>query len=305
MKRITVSILFAFNLAISQGQISKIAPGDLLQMQLYEDTLRMLGDSLALSKDWSIREHAAVQMVRTLVKTLKPDNSFYFPLDSQTMINVLYPENNAFRIFTFPLKLKDNTYRYYGAIQMHNTKLTLFPMIDMSLFVKNAEAAALNADNWYGAYYYNMHEIKNGVQTYYLLFGWDGVDDFSTRKIADVLWFDESGAPQFGLPVFYMSDTLTKQRVLIEYKDDASPTMNYDPEYDMIIFDYLRPENPMSEGIYMTYIPDGTYQGFKFDKKSGMWIFQDKVFDRVLDKPPVNKPKYEGEDPNIYIKPDN
>ncbi|MBK6731687.1 MAG: hypothetical protein IPG60_12280 [Bacteroidetes bacterium] len=305
MKKIIASILFSMSLLVSNAQISKITPADLVQMRLYQDTLRMLGDSLAYSKDWSIREHAAVQMVRTLVKTLKPDNSFYYPLDSQMMITTLYPENQEFRIFTFPLKLKDNTYRYYGAIQMRNARLTLFPMIDMSLFIENPQTTTLNCDNWYGAYYYNIKEIKTKEQHYYLLFGWDGVDDFTTRKITDIMWFNDAGIPQFGLPVFAVSDTEIKQRVFIEYKDDASPTFNYDEEYEMIIYDYLRPENPMSEGIYMTYIPDGTYQGYKLDKKTNMWVFQEKVFDHILDKPPLNKPKYKGEDPNMYIKPDN
>lgn len=305
MKKIIVSLLFSICLLAAKAQFSKISPGDLVQMNLYQDTLRMLGDSLAYSNDWSIREHAAVQMVRTLVKTLKPDNSFYYPLDSQMMITTLYPEDKEFRIFTFPLKLKDNTYRYYGAIQMRTSNLTLFPMIDMSLFIENPQTVTLNCDNWYGAYYYNIKKIETKTQSYYLLFGWDGVDDFTTRKIADILWFDDTGTPQFGLRVFAVSDTEIKNRFFIEYKDDASPTLNYDEEYEMIIYDYLRPENPMSVGIYMTYIPDGTYQGYKLDKKSNLWIFQEKVFDHVLDKPPLNKPKYEGNDPNIYIKRDN
>lgn len=289
----------------ANAQIEKMNPADVITMRQYEDTLRWLGDSVAYSNSWEIREAAAVQMVRTLVQALKTPNSFYFPFDSQMMITSVYPESNSFRIITWPMKLKDHTYRYYGAVQMNTPELKIFPLIDMSLFIEHSEVALLCADNWYGAYYYNIKEIKRKKQTYYLLFGWDGVDDFSTRKIVDVLWFDEHNKPQFGLPVFYISDNDIRRRFFIEFKEDASPTLNYDENYKMIIFDYLRPENPMSDGIFMTYIPDGTYMGFAYDKKENLWRFQQKVFDHTYDKAPINKPKYEGEDPNLYQKADN
>lgn len=305
MKKILLSVVFIGSLQVLSAQSEKISDADLNALHRYEDTLRWLGDSLAYSTDWNTREHAAIQMVRTLVKALKTKNSYYFPLDSQLMITTLYAEDNKFRILTFPLRLKDQTYRYYGAIQMHSSELKLFPLIDMSLFIDKPETVALNSDNWYGAYYYNIKQIKTKEITYYLLFGWDGVDDFTTRKVADVLWFDDAGEPQFGLPIFQMSESEIRQRVFIEYKDDASPTFNYNEQYGMIIFDYLRPENPMSEGIYMTYIPDGTYMGFSFDKKSNMWMLQQKVFDTILDEAPLDKPKHKGEDPNIYIKSGN
>lgn len=75
----------------------------------------------------------------------------------------------------------------------------------------------------------------------------------------------------FGYPMFlYKDDPDPKTRVIIEYKEDASPTVNYDDKEEMIIISYLRPENPMSEGIYFTYIPDGTYVGFYFKKACGI-----------------------------------
>ena len=73
--------------------------------------------------------------------------------------------------------------------------------------------------------------------------------------------------PKFGKPVFEIEEGDIRDRVIIEYKEDASPAMVWDDRLNMIIFDYLQPENPLSEGIYMTYIPDGTYRGFYFDKR--------------------------------------
>jgi len=103
----------------------------------------------------------------------------------------------------------------------------------------------------------------------------------------------------FGYPMFLTKDDINPQtRIIIEYKEDASPVLNYDEQLKMIVISYLRPENPMSEGIYFTYIPDGTYVGFYF--KRGLWRYKDQVFDRTMDAPPDYTPKREGENPNIY-----
>ncbi|MFN3940661.1 MAG: hypothetical protein ACK4IY_08725, partial [Chitinophagales bacterium] len=110
-------VAFLFFHAAANAQIEKMDPADVVTMRQYEDTLRWLGDSLAYSNSWEIREAAAVQMVRTVVQALKTPNSFYFPFDSQMMITAVYPESNDFRIISWPLKLKDHTYRYYGAVQ--------------------------------------------------------------------------------------------------------------------------------------------------------------------------------------------
>jgi hypothetical protein len=185
---------------------------------------------------------------------------------------------------------------------MNSKELKLYPLIDMSLFIPTIEDTVLDNNNWWGCIYYNVVEwkTKKPKEQYYLLFGWDANDLFSNKKVADVLWFDSFGKPWFGKPVFSIDDKELRTRVMIEYKEDANPSLNFDENMNMIVFDYLRPENPLSEGIYSTYIPDGTYQGFKFE--DGYWKLQREVFDYKMDVAPIFKPKYEGEDPNVYIK---
>ena len=301
------TIATVFILVITLGakaqvtEIKGITPENLLKLQQYEDTLKFLGDSAIQSRSWEIREAACIQFLKKLKYALLIENSFLYPFDSVKTMSIVQPEDNTFRIITWQLAMKDMTHRYYGTIQMNEPNLKMFPLIDMSMFVKNPQDTLLSSNSWYGCVYFNIVKQKYKRNDYYLLFGWDGNDMFSNKKLVDVLTFNEMGTPMFGYPMFLLKDDPDpKTRVIIEYKEDASPVMNYDEKMKMIDISYLRPENPMSEGIYFTYIPDGTYVGFYF--KKGMWRFQEKVFDKVLDQAPDNTPKQKGEDPNIYIK---
>ncbi len=302
MKKIVVIILVCKCFCSSaQNNISGITPENYLKLQAYEDTLKFLGDSAVQSLNWEIREVATVQFVKKMVQALKIENSYLYPFDSLKTISLIKSEDNNFRIMTWQLTHKDRTYRYYGTIQMNSAQLKMYPLIDMSLFIKNEQDTILSSNNWYGCIYYNIVKKKYKKDVYYLLFGWDGNDMWSNKKIIDVLYFDQMGAPYFGKPLFLLKDNpAPKTRIIVEYKEDASPNVNYDEQEKMIIISYLRPENPLSEGIGMTYIPDGTYVGFYF--KKGLWRFQEKVFDVVMEKPPDYTPKQEGEDPNIYKK---
>lgn len=299
LKNILTATLLLFCLGAFSQNKNSISEENLVKLHAYEDTLQFLGDTMIQSQHWEIRELATVRFVKTMVQALKIENSYLYPFDSLKTISIIKPEDNSFRIMTWQLTMKDRTYRYYGTIQMNNPQLKMFPLIDMSLFIKNPQDTLLNNNNWYGSIYYNIVKKKYKRQDYYLLFGWDGNDMFSNKKIVDVLRFDQMGTPIFGDPIFlYKDDPDPKTRIIIEYKEDASPVCNYDDHFKMIIISYLRPENPMSEGIYMTYIPDGTYVGFYF--KKGLWRFQEKVFDHVMDAPPDYTPQRQGDDPNMY-----
>jgi hypothetical protein len=301
-KLYALCILLAFCVADISAQISKIDTADLRIIKAYEDTIRWLGKTIVENDDWNQREAAVGKMIPMLVKALKVENSYYYPFDSLLTVRIIKPADDAFRIFTWQMTMKDQSHRYYGAIQMKGSTLQLHPLIDMSLFIPLPEDTILDANNWWGCIYYNVVQwkVKKTKENYYLLFGWDANDFFSNKKVVDVLWFDDNGKPWLGKPVFNIDDTEYRSRVILEYKEDANPTLNFDEGLNMIVFDYLRPENPLSEGIYSTYIPDGTYQGFSFE--NGYWKLQRVVFDYEMDVAPVYKPKYEGNDPNIYIK---
>jgi len=292
-------LIFAGISADAQKSDRTITPENLVRMQQYEDTLQWLGDSVVQSADPVIREVACVKFLKILVQALKVNNSFLYPFDSLHTISIVHDPDETFRIITWQLTFKDMSYRYYGTIQMNEPNLKMFPLIDMSLFIPNPQDTVLSKNSWYGCIYYNVVKKEYKKQTYYLLFGWDANDMFSNKKMIDVLSFNQFGEPVFGSPIFLLEKNPEPQtRIIIEYKEDAAAVLNYDEKEKMIVVSYMRPENPMSEGIYFTYIPDGTYVGFKF--KKGYWRYQNVVFDRTMKTAPDYTPQHEGEDPWMY-----
>ena len=68
-------------------------------------------------------------------------------------------------------------------------------------------------------------------------------------------------------------------RFQIEYKKDARTQFNYNAEKDMIIYDHLMSESE-EPNRKETYIPDGDFEGFKWE--NGQWVHVNQVFNFKL-----------------------
>lgn len=273
---------------------SKIKPAEPLskasteRMHATEDTLAIL--AYAVINDSIERERFAAcrQLITGLVKSLKTENSFKYPFDRLKSISILAPPDSSFRIFTWQLFVNDSTYRYYGALQRNSKDLVLFPLIDRSseMDVPAPRNEILTPDRWYGALYYNLRQFDTKQGRKYLLFGYDAYTFFEKRKIIDVLSFDKEDKPIFGAPVFHRDTMLRsgqEQRMILEYSAEASVKCNWDELYKMVLFEHLIPMgSPFGRGL--TYVPDGSYDGLRFEK--GRWEFITRVFHDVQAEPP-------------------
>jgi hypothetical protein len=139
------------------------------------------------------------------VRSLKTEGSFNYPFDSLTRISILYPADRSFRIFNWQLPLTSGTQRYFGTIQMNTKKgLQLFPLYDYSDRIKNPEDTVTNNEHWYGALYYKIMQVKSRGKNYYMLFGWDGNNMTSNKKVLEVLSFNKEHEVVFG-GIFFIS----------------------------------------------------------------------------------------------------
>jgi hypothetical protein len=212
-------------------------------------------------------------------------NSFDYPFDSLRTISRLYAPDSSFRIFTWQLKKDEYVYLQKGAIQIKtaNGELKLFPLFDYSMYTSKPGDSVRTKDNWIGAIYYKLILKEHRGKKFYTLLGFDDYAISSNKKWMEVLTFNERQEPIFGGPyISFKEDTVKKpvqSRFSIEYKKEANTVFNYDPELDMIVFDHLisETEEPAKKN---TYIPDGSYEGFKW--KDGQWVHVDKVFDFKL-----------------------
>ena len=117
-----------------------------------------------------------------------------------------------------------------------------------------------------------IQEKKNGKQ-YYTLLGWDGIDEYSTQKIIDVLHFTRNKIT-FGHPIF-IKEKNKDNRVLIEYDERTSVSLSYNKKEKKIIFNNLIPIKKELEGLYEYYVPDGSNNSYNY--KSGKWIFEKDI----------------------------
>lgn len=279
------------------AQYRDISAADYAQLQEMEDTIALL--AYAVVND-SLEEHrfgACREMIPRLVKALKAEHSFQYPFEQLKSVSILYPPDSTFRIFTWQLYVGKDEYRYYGAVQLNAKELQLFPLLDRSFQVESPEHDVLPPDEWYGAVYYNLRQADGPNGAYYLLFGFDGNEFFRKRKLIDVLTFS-NGKPQFGAPVFVHGPNRVKHRVLREYSAEVSTKLNYDDILGAIVFDHLVPQNgPYGEG--MTYYPDGSYEGYRFEE-DGRWHHVEKMFHEVSDEAPMPAPVLNNRSKNIF-----
>lgn len=272
---------------------SVISEEKLTELNKFQDTLKILGDSMLDARDEMMRQSSCYQFIKTMVRALKVEGSYHFTFDSLQRISILYPQDQSFRVFTWALRYDAGTYRYYGTLQMNDPEeLKLYPLYDYSDLIRKPLDTITSHAKWVGALYYKLIGMKSqSGKTYYTLLGWDGNDKNSNKKIVEVLSFNSKKVPVFGGSVFdfgKLDERNKLKRFSIEYKEDAKVSMNYDPEMQMIIFDHLVPESSSAKGEYKTYVPDGSYEGFRWEE--GKWRYVENVFTTTQREPPFPNP---------------
>ena len=265
-------------------------------IQLYEDTLSVLGYAVVNDSIADTRFLACREMIVRLTQALKAPGSFDHPFSRLRNISIQYPQDSSFRVFSWQLYVDQDEYRYFGAIQMNTPDLQLIPLQDRSFKLQaDPEQAVLAPKEWYGAVYYAIKQFDLPEGRKYLLFGYDGYEFYYKRKVIDVLTV-ANGQASFGAPVFYHPATqekasFTKHRIVREYSAAATVKVNYDPTHEMILYDHLVPGGGQyGEGI--TYYPDGSYEGYRLE--GGRWNFVEKVFSQVSAEAPRDQPILHG-----------
>ncbi len=286
-------VLFAAACQISSFSYGQTPPGnhftanERLQLEKQQDSLMHFAFDIVNAPKANQRFRADSIFVRMFVRSLKIQNSFYFPFDSLQTISKLYAPDSSFRIFTWQIKKDVYVFIQRGAIQMRTTdgSLKLIPLHDVSMFTKKPEDSVRGANNWIGAIYYKIIEKNLNGKNIYTLLGFDDFTINSNKKWMDVLTFNEEGQPVFGGPYFSFKNDSAKvsrkpvYRFYLEYKKEATTTFNYDSSLNMIIYDHLISETE-EPNRKETYVPDGDYEGFTW--VNGQWLHVPKVFTATL-----------------------
>ena len=280
-----VSVVLLLVLVTGSAWSQQIGAAELKKLRAKEDSLQLLAKELIVDSLTEGRMRSDSLFVRTLLRSLQIKNSFYYPFDSVQGISKLYAPDSSFRIFSWTLSYNVYYSRQRAAIQLPTTdgSLKLVPLRDVSEFTNNPMDSIRSRNNWIGAVYYNIIKTESNGKPYYTLFGIDNNNEMSTKKWIEVMTFDRNREPVFGGPLFdYSQDSVRKAtgfRFGMEYKKDARTLMNYVDDLGLILVDHLISETDEPDKKW-TYIPDGDYEGFKWEK--GKWVHVEKVFTQKL-----------------------
>lgn len=287
-------ILFGFSLNVFTVTAQNVKSTFISAMAAREDSMKQYAFDIVNAQDPADRFRSDSIFTRMLVRALKEPYSFSYPFDSLQTISRLYAPDSSFRVFTWQVIKDEETLRRHGAIQMRTDdgSLTLFPLIDKTALVDDPKNTVNSNEDWIGAIYYKIIETSYQNAKFYTLLGYDENNFRSTKKRIEVLTF-QNGKPVFGGQFFSFDADVppkpTQTRFSIEYKKGGNGSIRFDEELNMILFDHLISENNQPDKKY-TYIPDGDYEGFKWEK--GRWVHINKVFDFKLQdgQAPVEKP---------------
>ncbi len=245
----------------------------LIKLHHYEDTLTMLGKQMINNETDVERINANYEFIKTLVTALKVPNSFLYKFDSVKSVRIENSPDNRFRIISWHIVNDDGSYRFYGTVQVNTGgQLQMYPLNDYSPMLKHPEDSVTSNVKWYGAQYYKIIPVYS-PKLYYVLLGWKGNNEKSTKKVIDVLSMVNE-KPQFGLPVFEEHGK-TLDRVVFEYTRQASMLLKYEPDQNLIVFDHLSPPDAKQKNDPQSYGPDLSYDGFKL--KNGKWVLVENL----------------------------
>lgn len=213
-----------------------------------------------------------------LAKTLEIDSAFYYPFNSLTSLGKIYSQDKMIRVFSWNIQHIENfSFDYFSFIlkkdERRKDKVDVIELKKGGDPLKMVQYETVGQDDWYGALYYDIIDVKRGRKTYYTLLAYDANDMRSAIKFIDVLHFTGK-IPRFGAPIF-KTDRGSPMRLLFEHSAKATMSMKYDKSRNMIIMDHLSPEVPQFAEFREYYVPDMSYDAYLWNGKQ--WEIQEDI----------------------------
>ena len=270
MKKFLIIILVIFqSISESNGQVFPASFSSFeLSFRTKLDSVKALhSDSLVLAGMQTLQNE--------LISFLENPVSFNYPLDSIYNIGKVKSPDEQFRLISWNVLINKNSFKNYCLIQLkpekeENCKIVV--LADNSN-IDSVGNKTLIPEKWYGALYYKIIPSKLNGETYYILLGLDSNSAYISKKIIDVLTFDNEKVT-LGAPIFNVAGKLVSRKVF-SYSARQSMMLNYDDNIKTIVFDHLSPSESRYNGQFEYYGPDFSFDGFQYNKKE--WLFVEDV----------------------------
>ena len=253
----------------------------LVYLQDKEKELAALFDSLYNLEDTAERDSLNRSVILSFTKELSQEEGFYYRWPELGRMGKVYSEDDRVKLYTWYLQKGDGDYAYFGLLSYRmpgGTKKKKADIVtvlleDVSDGIKDPENLALTPESWYGCVYYSMKTFSHRRNSWYALIGYDFNDQFSDKKLIEILQIDPKGEVVFEGKFKYKDKEI--KRMIFEYSSEVAMFLNYDPRLRRIVFDHLRPFDPVLAGNFRFYAPDGSYDALRFEK--GSFILEEDV----------------------------
>lgn len=260
---ILLVILPTYSFAQSLGDKEKIAVNKLMELRSAKNE----GEIKKLHADFKLA-----------ISDLVHSKGFFDYALNELKIADIKSADKTVRLLTWNVELTDLSNTYGGFVlrrEEGKDRVSTFELNDVLDPYSSKPENVIDYKNWYGAIYYKIIDFAYEGKVQYLLFGFDAGTTMSNYKILDVLSFTSQNA-KFGSPVFRDADKV-KKRVVFEYANMASMSLEFEPKRARIVFDHLSPESSALEGVASYYFPDMSYDAYVYDFDREIWQLQSDV----------------------------
>lgn len=208
----TLIVLTVLSFKLSIGNVSACGK----ELDTLKGSVADTYDRLAEAEEEDERTAIDSILQEQVSKLVQCDRAFYEDFDALSeRIGILSSPDSVFRLFHWNVLHENGTHSYSGFIlhrdvdgRISSHRLNSFQ--DASERSKKRggtrkevlERKKLETGTWIPALFYRIIRKERDGEPFYTLLGWEGKNQYSTRKTIETLSFGKNGKPRFGLPVF-------------------------------------------------------------------------------------------------------
>ncbi len=267
-----VKILFIFLFFVS-GNLKSFSQEDLNEVS----DIKILFDKLYFAQTDSVKNSINMQILTYMKDYLQEKHNFIEDFKDVKNLYVLESDDNYISILTWAIQYSNSEYKYFGFIKYFDRNGIVDyveKLNDNMTLISEYSSNKVYPENWYGAVYYKIITKKYKKKRHYVLLGWDANDNFTNKRILDVLFLEDDETPIFGKNVIDFNNKFIS-RIVFEYNERSSMMLRFDKKQDMIIWDHLSPSKQELRGHYRYYGPDLSFDALKYEK--GIWKFMSDI----------------------------
>jgi hypothetical protein len=206
-----------------------------LPVKQYTDSLKQIGNRIINGNHDIEKYQANEEFKKMLTFLLSHNDAISYDFSQVENLSVMSPSDNSFRLFTWTIPKRDGSFDFEGIVYSFHErqkKYLINELKDVRHLTEGIAIKVLKNNEWHGALYYQMIEVKVNGKMMYTLLGWDGNNALSTKKIIDVLTFQSNGSPVFGAGIFsgYGKFGRHSKRIIFEHASTTQMALKYEKQ---------------------------------------------------------------------------